>query len=239
MRRKNGTGYAIVKGIKQDILSGILKPGDRLPTERSLAERYGVSRIPVREAMKTLASMGLTHTRHGSGSFVRDVEDLPVFDGTLRQRLEAEVLQETIELRKTVEVEAVRLACRFASERDMAHIESAAKRAAVELRKREQGTPDGFDAADFAFHLAIARAGGNPLLAELLSALKKTFAVHQYLSTSLSAVVEEATDHHSRILSALRKRDEERAALSMSRHIERVGELLAARLRLDAVLGGP
>lgn len=237
MRRKSGTGYAIVEGIKQEVLSGILRPGDKLPTERTLAERYGVSRIPVREAMKTLAAMGLTHTRRGSGSFVREAVDLPVFDAKLRQRLEAEVLDETIRLRKIVEVEAVKLACRFATGRDMEQIAAAADRAAMELRKREQGMPDGFDAADFAFHLAIVRAGNSPLLAELLATLKKTIAVHQYLSISLSAIVAESTDHHARILAALRKQDEERAVLAMARHIDRVGELLDARLRLDAVLG--
>jgi len=162
----------VLDRIEEQIASGRLRAGDRLPPERELAAVLGVSRVAVREAMRVLQAMGLITQGTGSG---RDA-------GTILAAAPAEALTRLIRLhvlvasvgsddlvraRVTLERESARLAAEHADEADHARL--------AELLATMENPGVGveeFNDADTAFHVAIARASGNTLVAELTTALR-------------------------------------------------------------------
>lgn len=158
---------AAVAAIKQNILNGEWPPGSRLPTERELIEQFGISRSPLREALKALQAMGLLDIRHGEGIFVNDLpervqsrkEVLTLFDGVTAFHV--------LDIRRILELEAVGRAARRASEVDLQHLETA-----YQAMVERQGDVERFREADLNFHLLLADMAGNPLLARVVRELR-------------------------------------------------------------------
>ncbi|MEO1103406.1 MAG: FadR/GntR family transcriptional regulator, partial [Pseudomonadota bacterium] len=149
--------------LRSKIASGAMRDGDKLPTERTLAEEFGVSRAAIREALAALRSDGLLTARRGSGTFVvKSSAATPA--KTVAQSI-TEVL-DILELRMAVEVDAVRLATVRATWAQRAEIDAALR--AME-RTIEAGEPT--PGADRAFHNAIARATNNPVFVRTLEGL--------------------------------------------------------------------
>ncbi len=156
----------LVRDLAAKIDAGELAPGARLPAERELMEAYGVSRTVVRETMSSLRASGRIATQQGRGAFVLETPAAfrftidPAQLGTLR-----DVLQ-VMDIRVAVEAEAASLAAARRSDAQLAAIAEALAALERGLRK-----PGGNTESDVAFHLAIARATGNPLFPQLLGEL--------------------------------------------------------------------
>ncbi|MBT9597428.1 MAG: FadR family transcriptional regulator [Vitreoscilla sp.] len=150
------------------IRDGQLQPGQKLPTEAALVERFGVSRTVVREALSRLKTLGLLESRQGSGAYIRDpgqrdAERLVLSpDGSV-----AAVLQ-MVEVRRALEAEAAALAAARRTPKSVKQI----KTAMLAIDKAVAAGGDGV-AEDVAFHAAIAQATGNPFLLATLAYLNQ------------------------------------------------------------------
>lgn len=147
-----------------------LQPGDRLPAERLIAERLGVSRPIVREALGRWAALGIVETKNGRGTFLRQPITATTRHVVLPISDERSQLLETMEVRLALESEAAALAARRASPEQIAGLWRLLE--AVERAYAERNdAPD----EDWAFHLAIYEASGNPMFSRLIQGLGQGF----------------------------------------------------------------
>jgi GntR family transcriptional repressor for pyruvate dehydrogenase complex len=208
----------IVQQIKAAIFDGHLRPGDRLPTERELSERFGVSRATVRDAIRVLESGGLIHVRVGAGGgpFVAQPTIHRLAD-TLNNhlRLQGVSIRELAELRLATETEAAALAAQRATAQDLDRLEAV-------LRAAEQraGTARSV-ATSLDFHLLLAEAAHSGALLAVLSAVRELLReAFETLHTRLPDMAEVALRVHRELYQALASRDAERARALMRAHLE-------------------
>jgi GntR family transcriptional repressor for pyruvate dehydrogenase complex len=162
----------VVDQVEEQILAGTLKVGDRLPGERELATRLAVSRAAVREAIRTLEAQGVVRSAVGSGPEAGTVVSA-VPSEALNRLLRLHValanfpMADVIDARVVLERSSARLAARDAGEEDLDELLRLLKQMDVDGIERQQ-----FNDLDTAFHIAIAEAGGNRLMADLTVAIR-------------------------------------------------------------------
>jgi DNA-binding FadR family transcriptional regulator len=156
----------VVDQLSQRIVAGEWPPGYAMPGSRKLAADLGVSMLTVREAIRTLQGRSLVDVRHGSGTFVRDIDNQEAVPWMLDPREQDEYL-ELMEARKIIEGELVRLAMERATsaERERLSEEADAMTAA-------RGDVGAFMEADLGFHIALAEAGHNRTLLRTMLAIR-------------------------------------------------------------------
>lgn len=215
----------IVDQIQELIVAGDLRPGDRLPAERQLAEQFGVSRTAVREAIKSLAEKGLVDIMVGRGTFVTSPSHAHVVESlTLLLRVEESSVEDLQAARTLVEVPVAGLAAEHRTSENLAVLRDRLAEMESSLNDVER-----FVEADTAFHVELARATGNAalvLLTQALTALiqkERTFMLH-FLEDELRAAV----DSHRQLLTAVEAGDAEATRRAMQDHLDRVGERLEA-----------
>ncbi|VVS96473.1 GntR family transcriptional regulator [Sphingomonas sp. EC-HK361] len=203
----------IVQAIVADITAGIFPIGSRLPAERDLTERFGVSRPTVREAMIALEMQGLVEARKGSGVFV-----LASASGDIDEELDIGAFEIT-EARRLVEGEVAAVA---ATEIDEAQL--AALRALV--KEMAQDDDAAAEDADRRFHIAIAEATGNAAIIAVVTDFWdmrfRSPLARQVLVKAGSLGTKERLEEHGRILRALESRNPAEARLAMRDHLTRV-----------------
>lgn len=230
----------VVQALRNLIRTHDLASGSRLPTEMTMAARFGVSRTVVREALSRLKSAGLIESRQGSGAFVCEADPHPPFriDPAIMQSLPS-VLQ-VIELRKALEGEIAGLAAERRSKGQLAEIRRAFRSIDSETRAGRDGVE-----ADLGLHASIASASGNPhfpaLLAFLATYLKNAVQIARgYEATDLSLALE-ARREHSEIIAAIAARDPESARQAARRHMEgaarRISTFAVERSSLQGAAG--
>ncbi len=219
------------------IVSGALRPGDRLPPERELGEMLGVSRTVVREAVRSLAAKGLVEVRTGSGTYVRRI-DANIMQASLDLLLRASALksEEIHEVRTLLEVRIAELAALRARPDDIRAMEGA-----IELLKNRSIAPHEYAAADVAFHRYLAAATQNPLFFALLQSLNDVMFEVQLRGASTvgwDTFRERAIFYHSRILERVKARDGNGARVAMLEHLayaQEVMRLVESSRREDAL----
>ena len=147
-----------VAELEGEIRSGRWPVGTRIPPESQLVEQLGMSRTPVREAVRSLVQSGLLVSRQGAGTFVVATD---VTEVALRRRLAEADHDDVIQVRDGLDVVAARLAAANRSGQDLAALTDALDR---RRQAAHAGRPADFLDADIDFHIGIARASGNPLL---------------------------------------------------------------------------
>ena len=231
LERRQTPSEQVTQQLLGYLLSGHAQPGTRLPSERRLAERLGVGRSAVREAIKSLSLLGLLEVRQGSGAYLsgHTSDLLPrVLEWGLL--LGEPSMRDIIELRHHLEVTASGLAAERANTEDVQQL-----RALIE-RMGEAGTKvPAYVDADINFHLRLAQAGGNAVLASLLSNIQSLTRVwatrvleHAGETTSSLAI-------HEPIIDAVEAHDSEAARRAMEAHMERATKRLHAALDAEAV----
>jgi len=209
----------IVDQIQQQILAGELQPGDQIPAERDLADRFGVSRTAVREAIKSLTEKGLIEVFVGRGTFVTNLSpDRVVESMTLLLRNERDNVECLEEARELLEVQAARLAASRRSDEHIARLRAISS----EMEEERSLSPRLVD-TDTEFHVEVARATGNPvltLMSQTLVALLRSerMADRDDLDGCLSA----AFASHREIVDAIAEGDGDRAAQAMTEHLAQV-----------------
>ncbi len=209
----------IVQQIEESIVNGSLKPGDQLPPERELAQRFGVSRTAVREAVKALREKGLVEAFSGRGTFITDGTTHAV-----RQSLDlmvkigqAEGSNHLAEVRAILEPEIAALAATRIQESELATM-----REAVAVMDRSDRDPDAYIEADLDFHLALAEAADNPLILSLLDSIVGLLREQRLRIFNVPGGPERGQVHHKRILEAVERHDAQSAREAMRAHLVQV-----------------
>jgi DNA-binding FadR family transcriptional regulator len=221
----------VVEGIRKLIVDGKLRPGDRLPVEKVLAETLGVSRNPLREGVRALSAMGVLETRQGDGTYVTSLDSslllAPMgFVADLHDHTGAHHLHA---VRRMLETEAAALAARVIEPEQLTAAEERLQRIEAELVKDEPDHEVVID-NDLAFHLTIAQASGNPVLAALIEALGgRTTRDRLWRSISEQDADQATHAEHRSILAALAAHDSERARARMAAHLFGVEDYLQHR----------
>jgi GntR family transcriptional repressor for pyruvate dehydrogenase complex len=213
----------VVEGLATSIRKGDFGHGDKLPGERELAERFGVSRPTIREAMIALEIHGLVEIRHGSGIYVIDTSGAPA-QAEERPREDLNVgAFEILEARIIVEGGVAAIAAALVTEEDLEILDDLAC-------KMQQADIAASVEADRQFHLHIARMTNNgPLIdtVENLWRLRTQSLLAFNIERRASGGGREArNEEHREVVAALRKRDPVAARQAMQNHLERVREYL-------------
>ncbi len=207
------------------LLSGELKAGDRLLGERELALALGVSRPVLREALRSLAMLGLLDIRHGRGAYVRSA-DASVLGQALTLCLapEPNILDDVLQARIAIECQAIRLACARATERDLHAIAALLDRLVDSLDDPERG-----GGADYAFHLAIVRASGSGALMKIYEAisplLMRSHVERRRDTFREPAITSGLVDAHRQVFLAMAERNPDEAERRLREHFEIGDEL--------------
>lgn len=212
----------IVSQIKTLVLEGKLKPGDKLPPERELAEIMNVSRTSVREAIKTLSAMGLVVIRKGHGVFVGEVNLESVInrvsDALIIKKDEFEQL---FEIRKVLETNAARWAAERATEEEISYINKLVKEAKTACENPDAKVEE-ITNYDKVFHNAVIEASHNSVLAVVNSGLLEALAKVREKTVRLPGRVAQSILDHEEIARAITAKDGNRASEAMYAHIESV-----------------
>lgn len=206
----------IARHLLDYLLSGQVKPGERLPSERQLAETLGVGRSAVRDALRPLLLLGILEARQGDGTYLRQTESV-----ILPQAVEWGLLLgehttfDLVEARTYIEIALAELA---ATRRDDADLERM--RAELERMAVPNGTPESFVEADLAFHLRIAGASRNMVLFGTLASISSLLRV--WISRVIMAASETGPSYkeHVPIYEAIERGDASAAAVAMSAHMK-------------------
>ena len=201
-RRAASAAATIYRNLRAEIIALRRLPGESL-LEKEVAQRYGVSRTPVREAVLRLADEGLIEIFPQSGTFV--------------SRIPIAGLPEAIAIRRTLEVATVRNAARHASRSQLASL-----RANLELQREKEGTADydGFHMADEAFHALLAEAAGHPGFWTVTMQVKVHIDRYRRLTLPARGRIADIIAEHTAIIEAIEKGDGDAAVAALNYHLD-------------------
>lgn len=215
----------IIDSLRTMMATGELKPGDRLPAERDLAQHFGVSRTSVREALRVLETLGVVSVRRGAEhGAVLMAEPTNAFGTVVGLLMDLRHISpaEVLELRLMLELGAAR---RVAAQRDPETL--AGLHSIVEQMESPQTTEEGFRELDATFHIALLKATGNRLVdlveAGLDSALRRIITDASLAWRDEADLRIQITSQHREILAALEDGDGETAAQLLAQHIQQWG----------------
>jgi len=211
----NGSGViTIVAQLRAAIENGNYPHGQRLPAERDLAAHYKASRTTVREALSQLESEELVVRKVGSGTFVNRPE-IPLGGDIANVTSPLELM----EVREAIEPHLARMAVMHASAKDLELLEKTL----LEL-ENTVGNQTDFSNADERFHLALAKATGNPLMVWIYSQINNVRCHEQWMEMKRKVLSKEAIEvynrHHRALVEAIRKRDTRLATVAVGEHME-------------------
>ena len=222
-----GGSEQVVAYVRGLIESGALHSGDRLPTERELAARLGVSRPTVRAGLRALATPGVVRSRRGSGTFITDGP--PALGGeplSFLAALHGFTREEMYEVRRILEVGAAGLAAERAT---CDQVNTLAESVAGMFASFDD--PHAFFSHDIRFHRTVGLASGNRIMASLAEMISGLY--HEYRRDSAASASEQemqgAADAHRRIYEAIRARDPQLARNATSEHLLTAQAFHAAR----------
>lgn len=208
----------IVQRFSSLIRQGDLKPGQRLPAERVLAEQLQVSRSSVREAIRSLELQGLVVSKRGSGTFIT-TDNLESVVALIASTLSAgtDTLKHIFEMRHMLEPQIAAAAAQRATPQEVQHLEST-----LEEQEREiAGGETGVD-ADTAFHFALASATHNSALVKVVSAVEDILRLSRDQSLQEPGRPQRSLASHRQILDMVRSGDSEGARRAMEHHLTAV-----------------
>ena len=215
---REGASEKVVHRILALVKVGELKPGDRLPAERELAEMFQVSRPTIREAVRALAVLGVVKTRHGGGIFMSAMEasDLlgPLSFFLSLQEMEVDRLYQA---RAVIEGEIAALAADGCVSDDIAVLEKL-----IADQVSSTHSPAEYRVHDTAFHNKLAEMAGNPFLARAASSMNVLGMEFRKIASESEAVIGGSIEDHRRIVAALIKREREAARSAMQDHMRAV-----------------
>lgn len=209
---------AVSESILSLIRSGELKPGTRLPSEPQLIEMTGVSRSSVREAIRSLETMGLVEIRRGKGTYIREIDTGGMTDAQMLLMLaDRKVLENLVEVRETLEPMMARLAAERATDEDI-----------VALRHHLDGMSHARDHEAWrphhlAFHQALAEATHNIILTKIWGLISIFLKDSPLVTGSTSPSMPQV---HEALVDAIVAHDVERADAAMARHIQDMMRIL-------------
>jgi GntR family transcriptional repressor for pyruvate dehydrogenase complex len=212
----------IVEQLCAYIYNNEMEPGDRLPAERDLAAKLGVSRASLSQALVALEVQGVLSVRHGDGAILIR---RPTEEGSIRAlREHADRIPDIIEAREALEVKLAELAAARRTDAEMAAIDAAIATMEKEVEAGERGV-----LGDEMFHEAITSAAHSSLLAKLMHEIAGLIRETRIESLSQENRPRASLEGHRRIADAIRKQDSQAAARAMAEHIRMVSDVALLR----------
>lgn len=207
----------IIQQIRNLIISGQLKPGDKLPSERQLSERIGLGRTYVRDAIKRLEFYGILKTLPQSGTIVAGI-GISALEGLITNILKIEKADfaSLVETRVILETEAAKLAAMHRSDANLVVIEEALKEF-----NRVSKTASSAVTEDFMFHLKIVEASQNQVVKSLLMIIvPEIMENYRTMKVCTKDTMKLATNEHLEILEAIREGNPQKAGQAMRSHLQ-------------------
>jgi GntR family transcriptional repressor for pyruvate dehydrogenase complex len=225
MTAREPLGSEIARRLLDYLLSGEVRPGDRIPSERQLADYLGVNRPAVREAIRALGFLGLLEVRQGSGTYFRGPDQdllFRLFEWSLLFG-EKEV-RDVMEMRADLEIIAAGRAAERRSEADV----TALKELLDRMRRSDAAE---FPDADVAFHSKIAAIAGNVVLRDMLASIRTM--IHGWVDRNITAAgtTKIAYRDHVPIYRAIAAGDPEAARTAMTSHMQAATRRLLATVK--------
>ncbi len=205
----------------REIRTGRLMSGEKLPTEQELNARFGVSRTVIRDAMASLRSEGLVVSRQGSGVFVADHRANRTFRIVPAEIRSLTEIENVLQLRLAIELEAAAIAAKKRSDEDLAHM-----RRWLDAMDASISAGDAAIESDFAFHCAISAATRNPYFERFMHFLGPVIIPPRSIRPQLETpdqrrlYLEYIQAEHRRIYQAIERRNPETARLALREHLE-------------------
>ncbi|MFJ7747105.1 FadR/GntR family transcriptional regulator [Peribacillus sp. NPDC097295] len=218
----------IFNQIKESFINGELKPGDKLPAERELSNRFKVSRTSIREALRVLESNGVIEVRPGDGTFIRQSEVQSLIARLSNTIINAEnhLIYEMLEVRRVIETECAFLAAQRASSLDLKNIMNALEDMANSEQDEELGLQ-----ADLLFHNSIAQAANNSIFSGLVQTLseqmKDTIRATRRHRFAKPGHFQETLQEHKDIYFSIALKEADKAKQLMDAHIIRIRKQMA------------
>jgi GntR family transcriptional repressor for pyruvate dehydrogenase complex len=210
----------VLEEIQRLISEGELRPGDRLPSETELAERFGVGRSSIREAMRVLHLLGVIEVIQGKGTFVRQPGILPLMIDWSRIA-QMGIIAEVMEARQFIEILLAQLAAERATEEDIEALGATLERERGSTADLEADAQAGVD-----FHMALADAVHNRVLALMYRTIHDLFLETARRMRATPETARDRLQDHERIFQAIQARDPEAAAQAMREHLEKAYKIL-------------
>ncbi|WP_298177558.1 FadR/GntR family transcriptional regulator [Saccharomonospora sp.] len=208
----------VIDRLREYVAEERLRAGDRLPAERELAQRLGVSRASVKQAIVVLEVQGLVETRHGGGSYlVRDTLDAEPVDQLVARRRR---LPDVLEAREAIEAKLAELAAERRTREDLDELESALSHMRAEVEAGGYGTE-----GDRRFHAAVTAAARSALLAEFMRSIAEQVSESRTESLRQPGRPNRSLRQHQAIFDAISLGDSARAAAAMRRHVRTVAKV--------------
>ena len=212
--------------LKKQIEQGTLKPGEQLPSERTLQEILGVSRFTLREALARLSALGIIEISHGKGAFISremspaSLEDvfLPLFANQSIKHL-----IDFFEARMLIESEAVRLCAKRRKKEDLDGLQDIIRRSTAALN-----APDQFGELDFLFHKEISRIAGNIFIEKMMGCLNDHIKKYLLVLAHKSENRKRTVTNHKNILEMIEKKDVDNAGKITWQHLNRTFQLITS-----------
>ena len=226
---------SVVRQIEQLILRGILRPGERLPSEREMAERMGVSRPSLRDAIADLAGRGLLSSRPGSGVFVAEVLG-SAFSPALTDLFAThdEAVFDYIAFRRDMEGMAADRAARLGSATDLRVIDTILRKMEAAHQKRDPSDEAQLDAE---FHMAIIEASHNVIMLHMMRSifelLRQGVFYNRLVMFRNRMTRDQLLDQHLTINTAIQARDPEAARAAVVSHLTYVEQAYTDQLRAE------
>ncbi|MEO8660186.1 MAG: FCD domain-containing protein [Bryobacteraceae bacterium] len=215
MIKRNTLTSQVIDHILGIIKSGTVKPGGKLPTEVELTASLGVSRTPVREAMKSLESLRLVLIRPKVGAIVLEPSPTALFSAEhLSTTAFGQQTNVLIEFRRILEVGLAPLAAAKATDEDLAAMKTAMDDQKVAIQNNRSAYP-----ADMAFHKAIAAAAKNPIAMMVLDMISEPLLEQRKTTNRVPHAAEDGLRDHARIYRAIKARNADKAREGMRAHM--------------------
>ncbi len=219
----------LAQKLRQEIAAGRMRPGERLPTEQQISERFGVSRPTVREAIGCLKHDGLVVTRQGAGAFIAEPGAATAFRLDVEDFTNRDEIRNIVELLMAVEATATELAAQRRSEEDLAAIQAQLDAMQAAIDRGEPGVEE-----DVAFHRAIVDATGNPFFRDLSDFLDRR--VRHFIRTArantarMGGLTQSVQAEHQAIFDMIARADPAGARRAAETHLRNAAERLSLYL---------
>jgi GntR family transcriptional repressor for pyruvate dehydrogenase complex len=209
------TTERVVAQIRDLIERGELRPGDRLPSERKVADRLGISRPSVRSGLRNLSAMGVLQSRHGSGTFMSSGPPAESQLLSLLAALHGFSPDAMFEARRMLEIGLAGLAAERATDEHLAMMADQVAEMYASL-----DDPKRYLAHDVQFHRAVALASGNPIVATLMDMVTAALYEGRVQTVERATDLTESAGMHRKIYQAISARKPDEAREAMRRHLE-------------------
>lgn len=214
--RSDSLYHQVIDNIRQLVVEGKLKAGEKLPSERELAEMYGVSRVPVREALKTLEFLGIVQNVRGDGVYIQNIQTQDLLQNVEFAVRDSgnDLLAELFEARSAIEAKAAQLAALRRTDEDIEEMLEAILDMERDLLLERDASM-----SSYKFHSAIIKASHNRVLYRIHDNLSDMLKMSRQKSLGVKGHGRVALDFHKKLFNEIRDQKADAAGTLMAEHL--------------------